>query len=156
MKYMKEVVKGRTLCISQSLIYILIVISSDFLLVIVRNLIKVRKDLKVILMSATLNAKLFSDYFGNAPIFTIPGRTFPVQQYFLEEIMEECGYILEENSQYCKHSFNDDKLSNELELITSLPERPKDSIKDDDLNLKQLYGRYNGSRLIKMKMFCSN
>lgn len=95
-------------------------------------------------MSATLNARLFADYFGDVPVFTIPGRTFPVQQYFLEEIMDECGFIVEENSQYCKHSFNNDKLSNELDLITSIPEKPKDVIRDEDLNIKHLYGRYSG------------
>lgn len=47
---------------------------SDFLLLILRDLIKVRKDLTVILMSATLNADLFSDYFDKAPVLEIPGK----------------------------------------------------------------------------------
>lgn len=46
---------------------------SDFLLLILRDLIKVRKDLTVVLMSATLNAELFSDYFDNVPVLEIPG-----------------------------------------------------------------------------------
>lgn len=47
---------------------------SDFLLLILRDLIKVRKDLTVILMSATLNADLFSSYFEKIPILEIPGK----------------------------------------------------------------------------------
>lgn len=47
---------------------------SDFLLLILRDLMKVRKDLTVILMSATLNADLFSDYFGKVPVLEIPGE----------------------------------------------------------------------------------
>jgi ATP-dependent RNA helicase DHX8/PRP22 len=38
-----------------------------------------RKDLKIIVTSATLDAEKFSSYFFNCPIFTIPGRTFPVE-----------------------------------------------------------------------------
>jgi ATP-dependent RNA helicase DHX36 len=33
-----------------------------------------RKDLKLILMSATLNAELFSDYFSGCPVIDIPGK----------------------------------------------------------------------------------
>lgn len=47
---------------------------SDFLLLILRDLVKVRKDLTVILMSATLNADLFSDYFDKVPVLEIPGK----------------------------------------------------------------------------------
>ncbi|KAG6465803.1 hypothetical protein O3G_MSEX015402 [Manduca sexta] len=75
---------------------------SDFLLLILRDLVKVRKDLTVILMSATLNADLFSDYFGNIPILEIPGRTFPVEQFFLEEVMDMTNYVMEENGPYAR------------------------------------------------------
>ncbi len=38
-----------------------------------------RKDLKLIVTSATLDAEKFSTYFMECPIFTIPGRTHPVE-----------------------------------------------------------------------------
>ncbi|GJS06884.1 pre-mRNA-splicing factor ATP-dependent RNA helicase DEAH7 [Tanacetum coccineum] len=38
-----------------------------------------RRDFKLIVTSATLNAQKFSNFFGSVPIFNIPGRTFPVQ-----------------------------------------------------------------------------
>src|SRR5258708_1170085 len=38
-----------------------------------------RRDLKLIVTSATMNAEKFSNFYGNAPIFTIPGRTLPVE-----------------------------------------------------------------------------
>ncbi|KAI9501076.1 putative ATP dependent RNA helicase [Coemansia spiralis] len=44
-----------------------------------------RSDLKVIITSATLDAEKFSKYFNNCPIFTIPGRTFPVEVMFSRE-----------------------------------------------------------------------
>jgi len=46
--------------------------NEDFLLIVVRELLVNRVDLKVVLMSATFNANLFSSYFGNAPIINIP------------------------------------------------------------------------------------
>jgi len=75
---------------------------SDFLLMILRDTLPVRPDLRVILMSATVNADLFSNYFKGAPVLEIPGRTFPVQQVFLEEILENIPYCLEENSPYAR------------------------------------------------------
>lgn len=47
---------------------------SDFLLLVLKDLVVQRSDLKVILMSATLNAHLFSDYFYNCPSIHVPGR----------------------------------------------------------------------------------
>ncbi|KAI9280775.1 P-loop containing nucleoside triphosphate hydrolase protein [Sporodiniella umbellata] len=62
-------------------------IDSDFLLIILRKVLEKRKDLKVVLMSATLNQALFSDYFGGVPVIEIPGFTHPVQDFFLEDIL---------------------------------------------------------------------
>ncbi|XP_063061354.1 ATP-dependent DNA/RNA helicase DHX36 [Engraulis encrasicolus] len=67
-------------------------LQSDVLLVIVKDLLAVRDDLKVILMSATLNAEKFSKYFGNCPMIHIPGFTYPVQEYLLEDVVEMLRY----------------------------------------------------------------
>ena len=44
-----------------------------------------RKDLKVIVMSATLDAEKFQAYWNDAPLMKIPGRTFPVEVFFTTE-----------------------------------------------------------------------
>ena len=41
--------------------------------------------MKLIVSSATLDAVKFSQYFYEAPIFTIPGRTFPVEVLYTKE-----------------------------------------------------------------------
>jgi hypothetical protein len=41
-----------------------------------------RNDLKLIVTSATMDAEKFSRFFGNVPIFNIPGRTFDVDIFF--------------------------------------------------------------------------
>jgi ATP-dependent RNA helicase DHX8/PRP22 len=46
---------------------------------------KKRPDLKLIITSATLDAEKFSKYFYGCPIFTIPGRTFPVEVLYTKE-----------------------------------------------------------------------
>lgn len=55
----------------------------DFLLGILKDVIKQRSDLKLILMSATINLELFSGYFKGAPVIQVPGRLYPIKlQYF--------------------------------------------------------------------------
>ncbi|CAL5338868.1 unnamed protein product [Camellia sinensis] len=58
------------------------------------DLLPRRPELRLILMSATLDAELFSSYFGGAPTVHIPGFTYPVQTHFLENILEMTGYRL--------------------------------------------------------------
>ncbi|XP_036369202.1 ATP-dependent DNA/RNA helicase DHX36 isoform X3 [Octopus sinensis] len=65
---------------------------SDFLMVIIKDLLVTRPDIKVILMSATLNAEMFSIYFGGAPMINIPGFTYPVKEYYLEDVLEMTNY----------------------------------------------------------------
>ncbi|KAK9074968.1 hypothetical protein SSX86_003287 [Deinandra increscens subsp. villosa] len=67
---------------------------SDFLLIVLKDLLPRRRDLRLILMSATLNAELFSNYFKGAPMIHIPGFTHPVRAHFLEDILEITGYKL--------------------------------------------------------------
>ncbi|KAL9253383.1 DExH-box ATP-dependent RNA helicase DExH1-like protein [Drosera capensis] len=66
--------------------------NEDFLLIILKDLLSRRQDLRVILMSATINADLFSQYFGNAPVIHIKGFTYPVVEFFLEDVLEKTSY----------------------------------------------------------------
>jgi ATP-dependent RNA helicase DHX29 len=75
----------------------------DFLLVILKDLLERRRangspPLKLILMSATLDSNLFSSYFGNCPVISAKGRTFPVTTFFLENIYEQLDYRLASDS----------------------------------------------------------
>ena len=55
----------------------------DFLLGVIRNLLPKRQDLKVAISSATLDLARFSEFFHNAPVIEVAGRTFPVEDIFL-------------------------------------------------------------------------
>ena len=61
-------------------------LDSDVLLARLRDVLKHRRDLKVVLMSATLDADKFSRYFGGAPVISIPGFTHPVKELYLEDL----------------------------------------------------------------------
>ncbi|KAL2787443.1 P-loop containing nucleoside triphosphate hydrolase protein [Aspergillus keveii] len=83
-------------------------IDSDFLLIVLRRLMLKRPDLKLILMSATLEAQRFSTYLGGVPVLNIPGRTFPVETKFLEDAVELTQYRLSENEANTVRDEDDD------------------------------------------------
>ena len=60
-------------------------IATDVLFGLLKKTLKRRPDLKVIVTSATLDADKFSEYFNKCPIFTIPGRTYPVEIMYSRE-----------------------------------------------------------------------
>lgn len=60
-------------------------INTDVLFGLLKGVVKRRPDLKMIVTSATLDAEKFSSYFFNCPIFTIPGRTFPVEIMYTKQ-----------------------------------------------------------------------
>mmetsp|Transcript_34694 Transcript_34694/g.53200 ORF Transcript_34694/g.53200 Transcript_34694/m.53200 type:complete len:160 (-) Transcript_34694:1427-1906(-) len=64
-------------------------ISTDVLFGLIKDILKARPDLKLIVTSATLDAEKFSTYFYNCPIFRIPGRNFPVQIYYTNDPDED-------------------------------------------------------------------
>lgn len=60
-------------------------IHTDVLFGLLKQAVQKRAELKLIVTSATLDAVKFSQYFFEAPIFTIPGRTFPVEILYTRE-----------------------------------------------------------------------
>jgi pre-mRNA-splicing factor ATP-dependent RNA helicase DHX38/PRP16 len=75
-------------------------LNTDVLFGILKQVLRKRIDLKLIVTSATMDAEKFSRFFGNCPVFTIPGRTFKVETYFsqtpyedyLEGAIRQVGY----------------------------------------------------------------
>lgn len=65
---------------------------SDFLLIALRDNLQKFKDLKVILMSATMDTQIFSRYFNNCPVISIPGTLHDVQTHYLEDILKMTQY----------------------------------------------------------------
>jgi len=64
---------------------------TDIILALIKDIGKYRKDLKILISSATMDAQMFSEYFNNCPIFKIPGRTFEVETMYSKA--PEADYI---------------------------------------------------------------
>ncbi|XP_071436724.1 ATP-dependent RNA helicase DHX29 isoform X2 [Pithys albifrons albifrons] len=77
-------------------------VQSDFLLVILKEILHKRSDLHLILMSATVDSEKFSSYFSHCPILRISGRSYPVEVFHVEDVIEATGYVLEKDSEYCQ------------------------------------------------------
>jgi pre-mRNA-splicing factor ATP-dependent RNA helicase DHX16 len=64
---------------------------TDILFGLLKDIVRFREDLKLIISSATLDAQKFSKYFDDASIFMIPGRMFPVDIYYTKA--PEADYV---------------------------------------------------------------
>ncbi|XP_055504934.1 pre-mRNA-splicing factor ATP-dependent RNA helicase PRP16 [Leucoraja erinacea] len=64
-------------------------LNTDVLFGLLREVVARRADLKLIVTSATMDAGKFAIFFGNVPVFYIPGRTFPVDIFFSKTPTED-------------------------------------------------------------------
>ena len=60
-------------------------LSTDILMGLLKEVAIRRPDLKIVIMSATLDAQKFQTYFNNAPLLAVPGRTHPVEIFYTPE-----------------------------------------------------------------------
>jgi pre-mRNA-splicing factor ATP-dependent RNA helicase DHX15/PRP43 len=60
-------------------------LSTDVLMGLLKEVLKRRTDMKLVVMSATLDAAKFQKYFNDAPLLKVPGRTFPVEVFYTPE-----------------------------------------------------------------------
>lgn len=91
----------------------------DFLLGYLKNLLARRRDLKLIITSATIDVERFSEHFDHAPILEVSGRTYPVE-------------VL-----YAPPTGDGEEGEDEEELPTSLPQQVLETLK----SLYHDYGR---------------
>lgn len=63
----------------------------DVLLSLLRNAVKSNPNIRVVLMSASLNSELLSRYFDDCPVVQVEGYLHPVREYFLPEVCEFLG-----------------------------------------------------------------
>ncbi|GJN20838.1 hypothetical protein PR202_gb08264 [Eleusine coracana subsp. coracana] len=109
--------------------------NEDFLIIILRDLLPRRPDLRLVLMSATINAELFSKYFGDVPIMHIPGFTFPVTEFFLEDFLEKTGYKIKPE---CDQSPG----SSRRKKVSSFKVDPLSEV-FEDIDINKEYGNYS-------------
>lgn len=64
-------------------------LATDILMGLLKKVALKRPDLKIIVMSATLDAEKFQQYFNDAPLLAVPGRTHPVEIYYTPEFQQD-------------------------------------------------------------------
>ncbi|XP_054169232.1 ATP-dependent RNA helicase DHX30-like [Oppia nitens] len=82
---------------------------TDFLLVLLKRALDLNENLKLIFMSASMNTNLLVNYF-NCPLIEVPGRCFQVNNYYLNEFIENTG----------NHSFSIRNPKVDINLVTQL------------------------------------
>ncbi|GAV52575.1 hypothetical protein ZYGR_0AG05660 [Zygosaccharomyces rouxii] len=63
-------------------------VDTDLIVVLLKNLMGRIPGLKIVLMSATVNVDVFKDFFQGLATCHIEGRTFPIKDYFLDDILD--------------------------------------------------------------------
>ena len=121
-------------------------IDSDFLLIVLRKLLSVRPQLRVILMSATVNAQRFSDYLSGAPILNVPGRTYPVIVKYLEDAIEATGFRVNNGSK-SREDESDSETLNQDSSSTTNKQALMESLKDYSPNTKNALAELNEYRV---------
>jgi len=64
-------------------------LNNDFILGYLKQLLPRRRDLKLIITSATIDVERFSKHFNNAPIIEVSGRTYPVEVRYRPVVEED-------------------------------------------------------------------
>jgi len=67
--------------------YVVVCGQTDFLLVLLHDMVQAFPDLHVVLMSATVDTTLFCDYFAGCHVVEVHGRVHPVQGWFLSSLL---------------------------------------------------------------------
>ncbi|KAF8936556.1 P-loop containing nucleoside triphosphate hydrolase protein [Dissophora ornata] len=121
-------------------------IDTDFLLVLLRQMQRERRVkglpvVKLILMSATIDTGLFASYFGEGfkggqcPSISVPGRTFPVKQYFLNDLLDA---MYQQNppsamGPFSRHEQTNKYIQREMTIMPVGPPQPHHAAKPSTL-----------------------
>ena len=90
-------------------------LESDFLLLALAQLLKTRRDLRIVLMSATMPGPAVREYFGRGcPTVRFPGRAFPVHALYLEEALAVTGHVVRNGADWHRASQKSERIQKRL------------------------------------------
>jgi ATP-dependent RNA helicase DHX29 len=92
---------------------------TDLLILLLRQMRHSRPDLRIIVMSATLEVEKLIRYFGQVPVINVPGKMFPVEAYFMEDCIELSGYSCDAESEFHKRGWHKDWTRTEKFQVSS-------------------------------------
>ncbi|CAG9122394.1 unnamed protein product [Plutella xylostella] len=68
-------------------------VNTDITLCLLKRALDLNEELRVVVMSATLDIDVFTKYFDNCPVIEVPGRTYPVEVTYLEDLQSKLGNV---------------------------------------------------------------
>uniref|UniRef100_A0A914VHA8 RNA helicase n=1 Tax=Plectus sambesii TaxID=2011161 RepID=A0A914VHA8_9BILA len=68
-------------------------LNTDFILIVLRDMVRAFPQLRVVLMSATVDTTLFTNFFGSCAVMEVHGRMHPVTHYFLEDVVQMLRFM---------------------------------------------------------------
>ncbi|KAL0810764.1 hypothetical protein ABMA28_010081, partial [Loxostege sticticalis] len=77
-------------------------VNTDISLLLLKRALDINPELKIVIMSATLDTEVFIRYFDSCPVIEVPGRTFPVSVSHLDDIQKKYGLNLRNTMENCK------------------------------------------------------
>lgn len=98
---------------------------TDFLLIAIKDGLKLNPNVKIVLMSATLDSDVFCKYFNDCPVINVPGRCYDVDIIYLDEILSMTEYKTKQMQVYMDQNDGPKELrqspghSNVLETLTN-------------------------------------
>jgi HrpA-like RNA helicase len=103
-------------------------------------------------MSATLDSELFCSYFGGAPLINVPGRTFPVAHYFLEDLLDATGHTIEEDSMFALKDVHKSRSTEALWISTQGGEKRREVVEfESQTDSSQVSGNYAGFTIMTQR-----
>ncbi|KAJ3349723.1 hypothetical protein HDU83_000341 [Entophlyctis luteolus] len=118
-------------------------VDSDFLLVILKDLLSKRPEFRLVLMSATIDSETFSNYFRGAPVLSIPGFTHPVTDIYLEDFLVESKYVPEARRTARGATRGPPQQQQQQQLQAKDADQSQDVVRSDDVKneLQESYTR---------------
>jgi HrpA-like RNA helicase len=75
---------------------------TDLIIIMIKRLLSKYKKLKIVLMSATVDTSVFKSYFPEIDTAHIKGRTFPIQDYYLDDVLEKTQFQIQINDEWIR------------------------------------------------------
>jgi len=72
---------------------------TDLIIILLKNLLKKYPKMKVVMMSATVDLSVFQQFFKGLASAHIKGRTFPIEDFYLDEVLEKTNFTIEMNDE---------------------------------------------------------
>ncbi|KAL3312078.1 ATP-dependent RNA helicase A [Cichlidogyrus casuarinus] len=100
-------------------------VNTDFMLVVIRDMVLANPDLRVVLMSATIDVSLFKNYFGSCAMLDLEGRMHPVSNFYLEDCrkLDEEPVEVEEGFQNCNLLVSQEYPPHVIKTMSQMPEK---------------------------------